>query len=426
MKRKIEAQLLAWKEKETGRMPLILGGARQIGKTYILRQFGKEHFKNVVYINLETNQKMVEYFQESIVPDRLLRYMGALVGERIVPGQTLIILDEIQSCERALTALKYFCEEMPEYHIAASGSLLGVAVNRQNYSFPVGKVESLMLHPFDFEEYLWAKGEEALSSAIRDAFVANTPLEQPLHEKAAALYREYLLVGGMPASINRFLQTGSLEEAAVVQREILDNYIADMAKYASAAETVQIRTCYRSIPAQLQESRKVSLLRKSKSPAQLFGGSVEWLKFAGIVLESRQVLQAVQPVEAQAVMDENRLYLSDVGLMAARAGICHETVLQADSNAFLQVLEQNYLAQQFDAQGYPLYFWRHRSGIGADFVLQKGAEVIGVSLEKSGKAAKRGQNAFAKQHPNIRRYRFADVNFGQQPGVCPMYAAFCL
>ena len=297
MKRKIEAQLLAWKEKESGRMPLILGGARQIGKTYILRQFGKEHFKNVVYINLETNQKMVEYFQESIVPDRLLRYMGALVGERIIPGQTLIILDEIQSCERALTALKYFCEEMPEYHIAASGSLLGVAVNRQNYSFPVGKVESLMLHPFDFEEYLWAKGEEELSAAIRTAFAAGTALEQPLHEKATALYREYLLVGGMPASINRFLQTGSLEEAAVVQREILDNYIADMAKYASAAETVQIRTCYRSIPAQLQEAEKVSLFRRPKSPAQLFAGSVEWLKFAGIVLESRQVLQAAQPVQ---------------------------------------------------------------------------------------------------------------------------------
>ena len=426
MKRKIEAQLLAWKEKGSGRMPLILGGARQIGKTYILRQFGKEHFKNVVYINLETNQKMVEYFQESIVPDRLLRYMGALVGERIIPGQTLIILDEIQSCERALTALKYFCEEMPEYHIAASGSLLGVAVNRQNYSFPVGKVESLMLHPFDFEEYLWAKGEEELSAAIRTAFADGTALEQPLHEKATALYREYLLVGGMPASINRFLQTGSLEEAAVVQREILDNYIADMAKYASAAETVQIRTCYRSIPAQLQEAEKVSLFRRPKSPAQLFAGSVEWLKFAGIVLESRQVLQAAQPVEAQAIMDENRLYLSDVGLMAARAGISHETVLQAEHNDFLQVLEQNYLAQQFDAQGYPLYFWRHRSGTGADFVLQKGAAAVGIMLDKHTGAARRSQAAFAKKHANIKQYRFADVNFGQRAGVYPLYAAFCL
>ena len=249
MKRKIESQLLAWKEKETGRMPLILGGARQIGKTYILREFGRAHFKNTAYLNLETNQKMVEYFQDGIVPERLLRYISALTGERILPGQTLIILDEIQACERALTALKYFCEQMPEYHIAASGSLLGVAVNRQNYSFPVGRVASLTLHPFDFEEYLWAKGEDELAAEIRQHFASMTPMPQELDEKATALYREYLLVGGMPASILQFLQTGSYPETAAIGREILENYTADMAKYATAAETVQIRSCYSAIPA---------------------------------------------------------------------------------------------------------------------------------------------------------------------------------
>lgn len=428
MKRKIEEKLLAWKDKETGRMPLILGGARQIGKTYILREFGKTHFKNVVYINLETNQKMVEYFQESIVPERLLRYMGALVGERIVPGQTLIILDEIQSCERALTALKYFCEEMPDYHIAASGSLLGVAVNRQNYSFPVGRVESLMLHPFDFEEYLWAKSEEELSASIRAAFDQMVPLESALHEKATALYREYLLVGGMPASINRFLQTGSLEAAAVVQREILDNYIADMAKYASAAETVQIRTCYRSIPAQLQEGEKAAWFKKMPSPAQQYGGSVEWLKFAGIVLESRQIRQALEPVEAQAIMEQNRLYLSDIGLLSARAGICRETVLEAGQNPFQYVLQQNYLAQQLDAQGYSLYFWKQRNTTGADFVLQKGTQMIGICLGNKDQRVLRSQAAFAKKHPGVKRYCFAADNFARQgeTTICPLYAAFCL
>lgn len=428
MKRKIEAQLLAWKEKKTGRMPLILGGARQIGKTYILREFGKQHFKNVVYINLETNQKMVEYFQDSIVPERLLRYMGAVMGERIIPGQTLIILDEIQACERALTALKYFCEEMPDYHIAASGSLLGVAVNRQNYSFPVGKVESLMLHPFDFEEYLWARGEEELSRHIRDCFETGQPMQDELHQKASALYREYLLVGGMPASINRFLEDGRLEDAAVVQREILDNYIADMAKYASAAETVQIRSCYRSIPAQLAELEKASWFHKWKSPVQQFGGSVQWLKFAGIVLESRQVFQAVEPLEAQAVMERNRLYLSDVGLMAARAGIAHQTVLQNSGNAFVQVLQQNYLAQQFDAQGYALYFCKQRLGPDVDFVLQKADQIIGVMLAKKSKKTRDPQNALIKKYPHAQICYFSDGNFSRQAGkiCCPLYAAFCL
>ena len=157
MKRKIETQLLAWKNKTANRMPLLINGARQVGKTYILRQFGAEQFKNVVYINLETNLTVASYFNDNISPERLLRYLEASSGERSIAGETLIIFDEIQSCERALTSLKYFCEEAPEFHIAAAGSLLGVAINRQRYSFPVGKVETITLYPLDFEEYLWAR-----------------------------------------------------------------------------------------------------------------------------------------------------------------------------------------------------------------------------------------------------------------------------
>ena len=164
VKRKIEMRLMEWKNREANRMPLIVNGARQVGKTYILRKFGEEQFKNVVYINLETNLTIASYFDENIQPERLLRYLEASTGERIVPGETLIIFDEIQSCERALTSLKYFCEETPEFHIVAAGSLLGVAINRQNYSFPVGKVETITLYPLDFEEYLWARGRGSIVS----------------------------------------------------------------------------------------------------------------------------------------------------------------------------------------------------------------------------------------------------------------------
>ena len=152
MQRNIETQLLGWKNKTAGRLPLILNGARQVGKTYILRKFGVEQFKNVVYVNLETNAAVAGYFNDNIAPERLLRYLEASTGERIIPGETLVILDEIQSCERALTSLKYFSEETQEFHIAAAGSLLGVAINRERYSFPVGKVETLTLYPPDFEE----------------------------------------------------------------------------------------------------------------------------------------------------------------------------------------------------------------------------------------------------------------------------------
>ena len=176
MKRKIEMQLRAWKNKTDGRMPLIVNGARQVGKTYILRKFGEEAFDNVVYINLETNTTVASYFNENIEPERLIRYLEASSGQHIIPGQTLVIFDEIQSCERALTSLKYFCEEVPEYHIAGAGSLLGVAINREHYSFPVGKVETITMYPLDFEEYLWARGKRTLCDMIRKAYETMEPL----------------------------------------------------------------------------------------------------------------------------------------------------------------------------------------------------------------------------------------------------------
>lgn len=204
MKRKIEDRLLTWKDKTSNRLPLIVNGARQVGKTYILRKFGAEQFKNVVYINLETNLTVASYFSDNITPERLLRYLEASTGERIIPGETLVILDEIQSCERALTSLKYFCEETPEYHIVAARSLLGVAINRQRYSFPVGKVETITLYPLDFEEFLWARGKEFLCEEIHGAYGVMEPLPEALHQEAIELYREYLLIGGMPACLNAF------------------------------------------------------------------------------------------------------------------------------------------------------------------------------------------------------------------------------
>ena len=183
MKRKVETLLLNWKKRPDGeRKPLLLNGARQVGKTYILRKFGEEQFGNVVYVNLEANLTVASFFGENISPERLIRYLESASGEKIVPGKTLLIFDEIQSCERALTSLKYFCEEAPQYHVAAAGSLLGVAVNRQRYSFPVGKVETATLFPLDFEEFLWARGKSSLAEDIRAAYDSMEPLPDGLRQ----------------------------------------------------------------------------------------------------------------------------------------------------------------------------------------------------------------------------------------------------
>ena len=315
MRRKIEDKLVQWKNRE--RMPLLLYGARQVGKTYILTEFGEKYFDNTVYVNLETNLSVAGYFDDDISPERLIRFLETTVNAEIIPGKTLIFFDEVQSCERALTALKYFCELAPEYHVAAAGSLPGVAVNRERFSFPVGKVESVNLYPFDFEEFLWAVGEQRLADTIRECYESASPMPEALHNKAIELYRYYLIVGGMPAAVDSFAKTGKLVLVPNVQNEIVGNYVADMAKYANSSEAVKIRACYNSIPAQLaKENRKFQykVVQKGGSSA-LFSASTDWLTQAGVVLKCRRLEHARNPISVYADLSSFKLYMSDVGLL---------------------------------------------------------------------------------------------------------------
>ena len=430
MKRKIEEQLLAWKNKTAGRLPLIVNGARQVGKTYILRKFGEEQFKNVVYINLETNLTIASYFNDNIAPERLLRYLEASTGERIIPGETLIIFDEIQSCERALTALKYFCEETPEFHIAAAGSLLGVAINRQHYSFPVGKVETITLYPLDFEEYLWARGKKLLCGEIRTAYETMEPLPDALHQEAIELYREYLIIGGMPACINAFLKSGSFLDVPLVQNEILDNYIADMAKYASNTDSVKIRACYNSIPAQLAKDNKkfqYKVVQKGGS-ATLFGASIEWLNLAGVVLKCQRINQAFEPIAVYADLSAFKLYMGDVGLLTMKSGLSQQTVLSGEGNTFMGAVTENYVAQQLAAKGYDLYYWESSSTAELDFVLQKGNQIIGIEVKKGEHVRSRSLSVFVDSYKPAYSIRLSLKNFGEKDGLksVPLYAAFCI
>lgn len=430
MKRKIEERLLAWKDKTSNRLPLIVNGARQVGKTYILRKFGAEQFKNVVYINLETNLAVASYFNDDITPERLLRYLEASTGERIIPGETLIILDEIQSCERALTSLKYFCEEMPEYHVVAAGSLLGVAINRQRYSFPVGKVETITLHSLDFEEFLWARGKEALCEEIRRAYETMEPLPDALHQEAIELYREYLLIGGMPACINAFLNGGSFLDVPLVQNEILDNYIADMAKYASNTDSVKIRACYNSIPAQLAKDNKkfqYKVVQKGGS-ASLFGASIEWLNLAGVVLKCQRINQAYEPIAVYADLSAFKLYMGDVGLLTIKSGISQQTVLSGEGNTFMGAVTENYVAQQLTAKGYDLYYWESGSTAELDFVLQKGSQIIGIEVKKGEHVRSRSLRIFINSFKPAFSIRLSLKNFGEKDRLksIPLYATFCI
>ncbi len=430
MKRKIDEQLHLWKNKTVGRMPVIVNGSRQVGKTYSLRRFGEESFKNVVYVNLETNLAVASYFDDNIEPSKIIRYLESSVGERIIPGETLVIFDEIQSCERALTSLKYFCEEAPEYYIAAAGSLLGVAINRQHYSFPVGKVETITLHPFDFEEYLWARGQGMLSDMIRESFDSMKPMPEALHQKATELYREYLIVGGMPACINTFNREKSFLDVPLIQNEILDNYIADMAKYSSNTDSVKIRACYNSIPAQLAKDNKkfqYKVVQKGGSSA-MFGASIEWLSLAGVVLKCQRISQAFEPIPVYADLSAFKLYMGDVGLLVMKSGISQQTILANAGNTFMGAVTENYVAQQLAAKGYSLYYWESKNTAELDFVLQKGNQVIGVEVKKGEHVRSRSLSVFVDAYKPAYSIRLSQKNFGEKDGLksVPLYATYCI
>ena len=431
VKRKVETLLLNWKKRpDEERKPLLLNGARQVGKTYILRKFGEEQFSNVVYVNLEANLTAASFFGENISPERLIRYLESASGEKIVPGKSLLIFDEIQSCERALTSLKYFCEEAPQYHVAAAGSLLGVAVNRQQYSFPVGKVETATLFPLDFEEFLWARGKSSFAKDIQAAYSAMEPLPDGLHQQAVDLYREYLIVGGMPACVKTFLQEKSFLDVRLVQGQIVDNYVADMAKYASASESVKIRACYQSIPAQLaKENRKFQykVVQKGGSSA-VFGASIEWLNLAGVVLKCQKISHAYEPISVYMELASFKLYMGDVGLLTLKSGIAQQTILSDLENQFLGALAENYVAQQLTAKDYPLFYWESNGSAELDFVLQKGCEIIGIEVKSGINVRSRSLNVFSGKYAPAYNIRFSLKNFGQVDNLrsVPLYAAFCI
>lgn len=430
MKRKLENKLLEWKNKGSKRMPLILNGARQVGKTYTLRGFGSINYKNVVYVNLETNLLVSSYFSDNINPERIIQYLEAYSNQKIVPEETLIILDEIQSCERALTSLKYFCEDTPEYHIVAAGSLLGVAINREKYSYPVGKVDTITLYPFDFEEFLWAMNESRLCDEIYYCYNEITPMPEALHQKAIDLYRMYLIIGGMPASINEYLDTEKLLYVPDVQNKILNDYLADMSKYSSHSESVKIRACYESIPAQLAKENKkfqYKIVQKGGT-ASIFGASIDWLNYAGIILKCQRIEHAFEPIAVYSDLSSFKLYMGDVGLLTMKSGLSHQTILSGEKNLFMGSVAENYIAQTLASKEYNLYYWTSKNTAELDFVLQLGRDIIGVEVKKETHTRSKSLGVFVDKYNPSYSIRFSNNNFGFANNIksIPLYAAFCL
>ena len=429
MRRKIEEELIKWKN-STGRMPLIVNGARQVGKTYVLQHFAAKYYSNSVYINLETNTAISDYFEINIDPDRIIQFLETYAKERIVPGETLIIFDEIQSAERVLTSLKYFCEQAPQYHIAAAGSLLGVAVNREKYSYPVGKVDTITLFPMDFEEFLWSLEEDALAEAIKEHYAATSEMPSVLHTRAMDYYRKYLVIGGMPAAVNEYNRTNSLLGVPNVQGKIMNDYIADMAKYATNTESVKIRACYNSIPAQLaKENHKFQYkVVRQGGTASIFGEAIDWLMFAGIVQKCMNIEQGEDPISVYSNLSNFKLYMGDVGMLTMKSGISQHSLLTGEENQFMGAISENYVAQALAANGYELYYWTSKHIAELDFVVQKQGVRTAVEVKKGVHTQSKSLTLFINKYQPERAIRLSSKNFGKSEGFVsiPLYAVFCI
>jgi len=432
VKRKISERLLAWKNKPTGRMPLLIYGARQVGKTYVINEFGKAHYKNVAYFNLETNNAVSSYFTENIEPERILMFLETQAQMQIIPGETLIVFDEIQTCERALTSLKYFNELAPAYHIIGAGSLLGVAINREKFSFPVGNVDSMTLYPLDFEEFLWALGGDRLCCDIRSSFDSNETLPHVLHEKALDYYRQYLITGGMPMAIRTFIETGSFLTVPDVQRNIINDYISDMAKYASNSESVKIRAAFDSIPVQLsKENKKFQYkLALKGGTANLFGAAIDWLLFAGTVLKCERINRGTMPLSVYRDLSGFKLYMGDVGLLTLKSGISQQSLLSTgiSESPFLGAVAENYVAQSLVCNGYNIFYWTSDGIAELDFVIQRDNDIVGVEVKSGTRTKSRSLNLFVNKYNPAYCIRISSKNFGFENNIksIPLYAVFCL
>jgi len=429
MEREFYQKLLRWKNSSL-RKPLVLRGARQVGKTYILTDFAKREYADLIYINFDEEPHFASFFQENLDPDRVLQELGIYFKKSIHPGSTLIILDEIQESPQALGSLKYFCEKKNEYHIAAAGSLLGVKLTE---GFPVGKVNFLDLAPLNFFEFLTAMGEEGLKIMLEN-------MQQPeaiteiFHNKLLSLLRYYFVIGGMPEAVDTYLKTTDLAQVRTVQKEILDAYILDFAKHAPKEDVMKIMAVWESVPNQLAKENKkfiFSAIHKS-ARAREFETSIQWLKSAGLIIKANLISTPKLPLDAYADKQAFKMFMLDIGLLGAMSKLDPRIILEGDRlfQEFKGSLTENFVALELHDRHFDdLYYWTSEGIAEVDFVVSLEQKIFPLEV-KSGVSKKKKSLAvydekFSKEdHPPPVLSRASLRNFAHDGNVVnyPLYA----
>lgn len=390
MKRDIYHLLEEWKQSQR-RKPLILNGARQVGKTYSLKHFGRTSYQKTAYLNFEKDAKLAQYFEGTLNPRELIKIISIHTETEIEPHNTLLVFDEIQECPKALNSLKYFCEEAGEFHIAAAGSLLGVKTAGEK-GFPVGKVNFLHLYPLTFFEFLSALGHEK-TRAYLEKYHTYEPLPNPMHEKLLQLLKLYFFIGGMPEAVAQYAKTESVNVVREVQQEILSAYERDFAKHAPPSEIMKITTVWKQVHRQLAKENKkfiFAAIRKS-ARGRDYEEAIQWLSDAGLIHKSYLVESPKFPLSAYADNDTFKIFLADVGLLGAQSNLSPQTIIEGDLlfTEFKGALTENYIAQEWIAtQRKEPYYWTSEGTAEVDFLIESDHEIYPLEV-KSGESQKK-------------------------------------
>ena len=425
MKRKLLENLVEWKNRKAHK-PLILEGARQVGKTWLMQEFGKTQYKKVAYINFDRNLKMRETFETDLDTKRLITAIGLDAEFKITPEDTLIIFDEIQECPRAITSLKYFNEDAPEYDIIAAGSLLGVA-HHTGTGFPVGKVEFLRLYPLSFTEFLDAMGKEQYVELIEKQ---DFEMIKIFSNKFEDLLKQYCYIGGMPEVVQNFVNNGDFNQVRTIQKRILSAYERDFSKHIPANTVEKARMLWNSIPTQLAKENKKFIYNAIKKGARAkeFETALTWLRNNGLIYQVHKITKPGLPIGAYADLDAFKLFVLDVGLLGALSGLEAKTILGKYEifQEFKGAIAEQYVLQQFKTiDDMPIYYWTNETSRSeVDFVIQRGSKVIPVEVKAATNLKARSLKIYMEQFkPELAiRTSLADYKKTENLVDIPLYA----
>lgn len=420
-------KLEKWK-KSTVRKPLIIQGARQVGKTWIMKEFGKTNFQNIAYINFESSTRLQSVFKDDFNIQRILMVFEIETGVSIMPETTLIILDEIQEADKGLTALKYFFENAPEYFVIAAGSLLGVSIQK-NKTFPVGKVDLLDLYPLNFEEFLINLNEKRI---VKSLLEKNWSIVEPFHEKLIQYLRLYYFIGGMPEVVDTFIKTKNFEQVRNIQKNIISGYENDFGKYAPVEIVPKIRLVWQSILGQLAKENKKFIYGQLKkgSRAKEFESAISWLTSAGLLIKCLKVEKPVIPLKSYTNYDVFKLYLLDVGLLNAMANVSEQILLNKNQILveYKGALTEQFVCQELSMHNDVFYWTAENATAEVDFILQNDQDILPVEVKAEENLKAKSLKVFVEKFNPKNAVRISMSFYRKEEWMenIPLYGVFTL